>query len=172
VTSLRERIEAKKRRTARFPLQVGDAAAAQAQVQMARAALELHQQKVQGRRAEEGGQPTDAENKRTIVLRGVLKEAKAREAKTVAEIELESLDDEVWDRVISSVPDDEEGGFDLDDVRHLLLAESCTDPDLRDADWWGAPKARPEFSKGDKLALNNVLLALNLNTPTGRQGKG
>lgn len=172
MTSLRERIEAKERRKATFPMQVGDAAAAQAQVQMARAALDVHQKQVKGRRDEQGGQPTEPEAKRTIVLRGVLKEAKDRLAATVADIELLSLPDDVWDRVLGGAPEDEAGDIDLDDVRAELLAESCVDPDLQDAAWWEQQMARPEFSKGDKIALNNTLLALNLNTPTGRQGKG
>lgn len=172
MTSLRERIEAKKRRTASFPLQLGDAAAAAAEVQVRRGALDLHQRQVAERTDRDGGQPTEAEAKRTIVLRGALREATERREETVVDVELQSLEDSVWDEVLSHAGEDENGDIDLDDVRAELLAASCTDESLRDADWWTEQLAKPSFSKGDKLAINNLLMSLNLNTPAGRQGKG
>lgn len=173
MTSLRDRIAAKARRTVTFPLQVGDVAAAQAEVATARAALDVYQQQVRARiEAAGGGQQTDDEQKRIIVLRGALKEALAREGDTVADVEIQSLPDDEWDAILGEAPQDEAGDIDLDDVRAALLAASCTDESLRDEAWWEEQLARPEFSKGDKLLINNMLLRLNLNTPDGRQGKG
>lgn len=172
MTSLRDKIAAKARRTASFPLQVGDVAAAQAEVATARAVLDLHQQQVKARIDANGGQQTDAEQQRILVLRGALKEAQAREADTVVNVEIQSLPDDEWDAILGEAPEDEAGDIDLDDVRAALLAASCTDESLRDEAWWEQQLARPEFSKGDKLLINNTLLRLNLNTPDGRQGKG
>lgn len=170
--SLRDRIAAKTRRTASFPLQVGDAAAAAAEVGVRRAALELHQNRVQQRVTEQGGQQTDEEQKRTIVLRGALEEAKDRHADTVVMVQLQALPDDEWDAILGDAPEDENGDIDLDDVRGALLAASCVDETLRDQAWWESQLARPEFSKGDKIAITNTLLQLNLNTPDGRSGKG
>lgn len=170
--SLRDRIAAKTRRTASFPLQVGDAAAAAAEAGVRRAALELHLNRVQQRVAEQGGQQTDEEQKRTLVLRGALKEAKDRHADTVVMVELQALPDDEWDAILGDAPEDENGDIDLDDVRGALLAASCVDETLRDQVWWEQQLARPEFSKGDKIAITNTLLQLNLNTPDGRSGKG
>lgn len=172
MASLRNRIEAKARRTATFPLQVGDTAAAAAEVAVCRAALELYQEQVKGRIDAHGGPQTDEEQKRTLVLRGQLKEARDREAETVALVEIQALPDDEWDAILGEAPEDEAGDIDLNDVRALLLAASCTDPELQDATWWEQQLARPEYSKGDKLAITNTLLRLNLNTPDGRQGKG
>ncbi|TKJ24366.1 hypothetical protein [Blastococcus sp. CCUG 61487] len=172
MTSLRDRIEAKARRTATIPLQVGDIAAAAAEVATARAALDLHLGRVKGRTEAEGGPQTDDEQKRTIVLRGALKEALAREAGCVVDVELQALPDDEWDAILGQAPEDEAGDIDLDDVRAALLAASCIDETLRDEQWWTEQLARPEYSKGDKVLINNTLLRLNLNTPDGRQGKG
>lgn len=167
MTSLRERIEKKTRRTAVFPLQVGDTAAASAQVAAARAQLDLHQQ--QARERANGGAPSDEDAKRTIVLRGKLKEAKDREADTIVDVHLQSLPPDVWEAVSAAAPDDDE---DYMSVLPELLAESCTDESLRDADWWREQLYRPEFTLGDRYAALNCVTGLNLNVPRGHQGKG
>lgn len=172
MTSLRDRIAAKQRRTASFPLQVGDLGAAQAEVDTFRGALDVHLQVLRDRQERGGGEPTEADHEKTAELRGKLREAQARVADTVVVVELQALPDDEWDAILGEAPEDENGDIDLDDVRGALLAASCTDPDLQDAEWWDEQFARPEYSKGDKIAVNNALLALNLNTPDGRQGKG
>lgn len=169
--SLRARIEAKARRTATLPLQVGNVAAAAATVAMRRAALEGHLSAVR-KRAEDGTPASDADNDRAEQLRRQLADAEQAHADSVVLIELQALDDDVWDAVLGDAPTDAAGDIDLDDVRAALMAASCVDPELQDEAWWEAQLARPEYSKGDKLALTNVLMALNLNTPEGRQGKG
>lgn len=172
MTSLRDRIEQKARRTAAFPLQLGDVAAAAAEAALHRGVLDAYQQSVKARIAEHGGQQTDAEQKRILQLQGALREAKAREVDCVVLVELQSLPDDEWDAILGAAPEDEDGSINLDGVRAELLAASCTDESLRDAAWWQAQLDDPKFSKGDKLAINNTLLRLNLNTPDGRQGKG
>ena len=172
MTSLRDRIAAKTRRTATFPLQVGDTAAAAAEVTVRRGALDLFQQAVRARVEEDGGGQTAEEQEHIAALQEQLREAKGRQDDTVALIELQSLPDDEFDAILGDAPVDEAGDIDLDDVRAVLLAASCTDESLQNAAWWEEQLAQPTFSKGDKLAINNVLLALNMNTPDGRQGKG
>jgi hypothetical protein len=46
------------------------------------------------------------------------------------------------------------------------------DEDLRDVSWWEQQLARPEWTKGDKIAADRILLDLNLTRPAGPPGKG
>jgi hypothetical protein len=171
VTSLKERLEAKQRRTIRHPVLVGDATAAEAEVATFRAVLDTHLQMLAGRRAE-GVDPDDAEMEQTGKLRAQLAEAQKRLAGCVEMVELRALDPAEWDALCDDLPEDPDGGYDISVMRSLLMAASCTDPELQDATWWDAQFARPEWSKGDLLAVNSALLQLNLNTPGPGSGKG
>lgn len=153
-----------------MPLQVGDAAGAAAEVATLRAALGVHLQVIR-QRVDEGGEETEADRLRADELRDQLQAARQREADTVAGVELRALPPDVWDAILEAAPEDEDG-VDLSAVRPALLAASCTDPELQDEAWWAEQLARPDYSKGDLLAVNNALLGLNLNVPDGRQGKG
>ncbi|RBY82682.1 hypothetical protein [Blastococcus sp. TF02A-26] len=168
--SLRARIEGKARRTATFPLQVGNVAAAAAAVAVCQAALDRHLNTATD--PAESTEETLRFEERSAELRRELAQAQQAEADTVVLIELQSLDDDVFDAVLGDAPRDDDGDVDLTGVRAALLAASCIDEELQAESWWAEQLARPEYSKGDLLALNNALLALNLNTPDGRQGKG
>lgn len=169
---LRERIEAKARRTSTLPLQVGDVAAAAAEVATFRAALQTHQAGLTERAAAGGGEPTADDMERTGRLRDDLAAAKRRQADTVAEVELQALPSDEWEAIASSAARDEDGDIDLEDVLGVLLAASVTDQTLADADWWTGQLNRPEYTRGDRLAIVNSLVGLNLHTPDGSQGKG
>jgi hypothetical protein len=166
--NLRERIEAKAVRTATLPLQVGDVAAAAAEVATLREALGVHLRLVK-QRVDAEGEETEADRARADQLRDQLQAAKEREAETVVAVEIRALSPDLWDEILNVAPDDEEG-VDLSVLRPALLAASCTDEDLRDEEWWAAQLAGPQWSKGDLLAINQLLLTLNLNTPDGRSG--
>jgi hypothetical protein len=172
VSGLRERIEAKARRTATLPLQVGDVAAAAAEVATFRAALQAHLAVLQERAEAGGGEPAAEDLERTGQLRADLAEANRRQADTVAQVQLQALPSDQWEALASSARRDEDGDIDLEDVLGELLAASVVDQDLADADWWTGQLARPEYSRGDRLAIVNILVALNLHTPDGSQGKG
>lgn len=171
MSSLKERLEAKQRRTVRHPVLVGDAAAAEAEVATFRAALDTHQQVLAGRRRD-GVEPTDSEMEQTAKLRGQLSEAQKRLGACVEMVELRALEPAEWDALCDELPEDPDGGYDISVMRSLLMAASCTDPELQDATWWDAQFSRPEWSKGDLLAVNSALLQLNLNTPGPGSGKG
>jgi hypothetical protein len=168
--SLRERIEAKARRTAFLPVLVSDVNAAAAEVATFRAALDVHLRMVNDRR-EAGAEPSEAEKEREANLRGQLAAALARQEQAVAQVELQSLAPDVWDEILSGIDDGPEGP-DLGEVRAALVAASCVDEDLRDEAWWAEQFAGPQWSKGDLLAVNELLLRLNVYTPAGVAGKG
>lgn len=167
--SLRQKIEAKAARTAVLPIQVGDAAAAAAEVATVRAALSIHNELLR-QRVEEGGEELEEDRRRADSLREQLGAAVAAERETVVSVTLRALPPDLWDAILEAAPEDEEEGVDLSAVRAALLAESCVDEDLRDEAWWAEQLARPSYSKGDLLAINRVLLELNLNVPSGGQG--
>ncbi len=52
-----------------------------------------------------------------------------------------------------------------------LLAVSCTDPDLRDADWWREQLASERWSEGDVDALKRAVLTLNIDAAEPRAPK-
>jgi len=171
VSDLKARIEAKARRTATLPIQVGDVAAAAADVQTVRGALELRQQQLKEQRLA-GVDVDPASDDRLVQLLEQLGAALQRQADTVVPVKLQALDPDAWDAVLDSIEPDEEGSIDLTEVRATLLAASAVDEDLRDETWWAEQLARPEWSKGDRLAINNLLLELNLHVPSEAAGKG
>ena len=171
--SLSALIEGKTRRTDVLPVRVGDTSAAAAAVATHRAALEAHQSKARFRQ-ENGAEPSSTDAEQEERLRAALAAALQRQAATIVLVPVQALEPDVWDQLLDTLEEDETGELDLTDVRATLLAASCVDddPNLRDAQWWATQLARPEWSKGELLAVNNLLLSLNLNVPDGRAGKG
>lgn len=165
MTSLRERIEAKARRTAKLPILLGDVTAATAAVTEALRQLQNHQ----AAKPEGPDEAYEAEDKR---LRDAVEQAVREQQELVVYVDLQALPADEWEAVFGPIEPDENGEISLDEVRAALLAASCVDEDLRDEAWWEEQLARPEWSKGDKLAINNTLLDLNHSAMLGRPGKG
>lgn len=165
MTSLKERIEAKSRRTASLPIPVGDAAEGLAAVTEALRQLQQHQ-------AAAPDEPDEAHKAEEQRLTEAVQAAVAAQAELVVHVKLRALPSDEWEAVFGPMEPDENGEIDLDEVRAALLAASCVDEDLRDEAWWEQQLARPEWSKGDKLAVNRTLLDLNLSVPQGSPGKG
>lgn len=168
--SLRSRLEAKAARTVTLPLQVGDVAGAAAEVETLRSALAVHLSMVKTQ-VDGGAEETPSDRLRADELRDELQAARERQAACVAHVELRAVDDALWDEILDRCPTDELG-VDLTELRPALLAASCADVELQDEAWWAEQLARPEWSKGDLLAINSALLALNLNQPDGSLGNG
>lgn len=161
---VRDRIEAKQRRTATWPLLVGNPSAAAAEVETFRKALAAHQA-VQAERKKAGKRPTKADLQREGKLRADLQAALARMAESVEMVELQSLPDDEWEALFGPIEPGEDGDYDLSSIHAVALAASCTDPELQDADWWAQQFARPEWSKGDRSTLSRLLLELNVYAP-------
>ena len=166
MTSLRELLERKARRTAQLPVLVGDASGAALAVAAAVKALQDHQVTMDGDEASEEQKATEQQ------LRDAVTEALRAQRETVVLVELQALDAHEWDAVFGDVEPDADGVIELDDYRAALLAASCVDESLRDADWWEQQLARPEWSKGDKINADQTLIGLNLRAPQGPLGKG
>lgn len=162
--TLRDLIEAKQRRTVTWPLLVGNPSAAAAEVETFRKAYDLHQAALAEKRRA-GKRPTKADLQREGKVKADLKAALGRMAATVVNIELQSLPDDEWEGLFGSIEPDENGEFDLGPIQAALLAASCIDPDLQDADWWAEQLKRPEWTDGDKAAISRTLLELNVYAP-------
>lgn len=165
MTSLRERIEAKARRTAELPILVGDASSAMAAVTEALRLLQNHQ-------AAAPEQPDEAYTAEEQRLLDAVQQAVAAQSEMVVDVKIQALPADEWEAIFGPLEPDENGEIDLDEVRAALLAASCVDEELRDEAWWEEQLARPEWSKGDKLAINNTLLNLNHSAMLGGSGKG
>lgn len=61
--------------------------------------------------------------------------------------------------------------LDWETMLPLLMAASCEDEELQDADWWAETLAGPGWSTGQKLDLRTRLTKLNVEVPQ-RAGKG
>lgn len=169
-SSLRSLIEAKSRRTATFPLAVGNVVVAAAEVSRAQAALDEHLS--HEREPAESTEEALRFEERTSELREALATAEEAAASTVVLIEVQALPSDEWEELFGPLVPDESGEVPLDSCRAEMLAASCVDPDLQDAAWWREQLARPSWSKGDKVAADWLLVNLNNTSPSGRPGKG
>lgn len=169
--SLRALIEAKQRRTATWPLLVGNPSAAAAEVETFRKALAAHQALLTQKK-QDGGKPTKAENAREEQLRADLQASLERATATVVHVELQSLPDDEWEALFGELEPDDQGDIDLTEILAPLLGASCTDPELQDAGWWAEQLKRPEWTDGDKAAVSRTLVELNVFAPSGALGKG
>lgn len=161
---LRDLIEAKQRRTARLPILVGNPSAAAAEVDTFRGALILHLAEMEAKK-QDGKKATKADQDKERKLREDLAAAQDRQAATVVEIEVQSLPDDDWEAVVATLPADDRERFELNAILAPLLAASCTDPELQDAEWWAAQLSQPTWTDGDKAAISRTLLELNVFAP-------
>jgi len=162
--SLRALIEAKQRRTATWPLLVGNPSAAAAEVKNSSEALAAHQ-RVLALKKEAGKRATKAETQREQQLRDDLKAALERVNATVVRVELQALPDHEWEGLFADLEPDASGDLDLDPILAPLLAASCTDPELQDVEWWSDQLKQPAWTDGDKAALSRLFLELNAFAP-------
>lgn len=162
--SLRDLIEAKQRRTVTWPLLVGNPSAAAAEVETFRKALDTHQTLLTEKR-KAGKRPTKAELQREGQLKADLRASLERLSATVVNIELQSLPEDEWEALFGGIEPNQDGDLDLGPIHAALLAASCIDSDLQDADWWAEQLKRPEWTDGDKAAISRTLLELNIYAP-------
>lgn len=161
---LRELIEGKQRRTAQVPILVGNPSAAAAEVTAAQAALFTHLAGV-AQKKQDGKRATKADGEREAQLRTEVTAAQERQAATVVQVEVQSLPEDEWEAAIATLPDDDRDNWRIGAILAPLLAASCTDSELQDADWWATQLARPEWTDGDKGVISNALLELNVFAP-------
>lgn len=153
MSTLREILEAKERRRMVVPIQVSDATADHEAWMGIYVAIEAAKNR--------------NDDAVVVALRAQLGEASDKVQSHWASIELEALPSDEWEkasRVWRSEADATDSDNDMDWAKALapLLAESCTDPELRDVEWWQTQLARPGWSEGDRDALKVALLRLNV----------
>lgn len=152
--SLRSRIEEKTRRRLTVPIRVSDPSEDQAQAQTLYAAYQ----------AAVGAQDADAAAKHEVEL----EEAAARIRSHWVDVEMQAMPRDEWRaatsawQTVESTEDGPQVVTNWAEAMAPLLAESCVDPELRDADWWAEQLNRPEWSEGDTNALQMALLRLNV----------
>ena len=164
--SLRELIEAKQRRTAKHPILVGDPEPVRAEITNLLTALAALGQVNEAKAA------TAAHKRRLSKLRAQLKAAQERAEACVVEIELQALPADDWEALVGPLEPDESGELDLSEIHAVALAEMCTDPELRDAEWWSLQFKQPHWTQGDRAGISRVLMDLNWAAPSRVPGKG
>jgi hypothetical protein len=162
--SLRSRLEEKTRRRLIVPILVSDPSEDQAQMQTLHAAFQA---------------ATGAQNAEAAKGYGAeLEKVAARVRSHWADVELQAMPRDEWRAATSAwqtVETTEDGPQVVTDwalALAPLLAESCVDEDLRDANWWAGQLARPEWSEGDTNALQLALLRLNVDAADPQVPKG
>lgn len=163
MTSLRERIEAKARRTVSLPILVDETETATAAVTETLRQLQNHQRTA----PDEPDEAFRAEEQR---LRDAVQDAVKAQQDLVVHVKLRALPADEWEAVFGAVELDENGEADLDECRAAVLAACCVDEDLRDEQWW--EQRLSTWTKGEKIAADFILLDLNLGAPARSPGKG
>lgn len=155
--SLRDQIAAKQRRQAEVPIQITDPTKDhEAWVGIA-TALELARQR----------EDNAAEVER---LEAQLAEAHERLQANWTTITLLALPGDDWEAAMHQWQGEDEVNW--SEALAPLLAASCEDPELRDAQWWQEQLSRPEWSEGDIAVLRMGLLQLNVSVLEPRAPKG
>jgi hypothetical protein len=154
---LREKLESKARKRLVVPIQVSDPTVEHQAYMGAAAALQVARSK------EEATPEYIAQLEKQVV------DAGERYRQHFVEVELQSLDRVDWNAAMSKWMGDEY--IDWDAALAPLLAESCTDPDLKDEAWWAERLAGAEWSEGDVDGLKQAVLALNVASMEARYPK-
>lgn len=169
---LRDQIEAKQRRTAKLPILVGNPSTSASEVATFRVALAAHLAEMDGKQRA-GRKPTKTDLAREKELRADVEAAQVRQAADIVEIDIQSLPEDEWESALAGLSEEARESYELNDILAVLLAASCVDEELRDADWWTAQLKRPEWTDGDKSAISRTLLELNVLVPRlAALGKG
>lgn len=148
MTGLRAKLEAKERRRLAVPIQASDPSRDYEAYLGTSAAL------VSAQANKESSPDYVAQ------LAKQLAEGEQRYRDHFVEIELQAMSRDDWEAAMSRWQGDEV--IDWAAALAPLLAESCTDTELQDAEWWRAQLGKPEWTEGDTDALKSALLTLNV----------
>lgn len=157
--SLRERLAAKAVRRSSIQVPLGDDPSA---------ALE----ELQSAEVELGMIPDDPDNEKRRVA-AKLKRDKVRESynEQFAEVWIKAMPRADYHALCEEF-DSEDDGVDWDRLLPAILAESCEDESLRDAEFWAGEFTSDRWPEGDFLHVQQVVLNLNMQTPRPLLGKG
>lgn len=144
--SLKDALERKQRRSVVVPVQTSDPNATMQELQGVAAAI--------------GVARGNGEAEVVASLNERLTQLQAEYETHFASVRMQSLPANEWESA-TALYQDEAGRFDWATGLPVLLAESCVDPDLRDAAWWKDQLAKDSWSDGDIKALQAAVLHLN-----------
>lgn len=145
--SLWDDLERKHRRVVVVPVQISDPSTTMRQMQEVAAAVGL---------ARENGELDTVTS-----LNARLVELQADYERHFTKVRLQSLPAPQWEAA-TTLYQDEAGRMDWSMALAPLLAESCVDPDLKDAERWEKMLAGDSWSDGDVKAFQAALLHLNV----------
>lgn len=161
--SLRDRLEQKQRRRAVVPVQVSDPSADMATLSGIAVALNAAR--------------ADSDADTLASLQSQLDEQSEKVQSHWAQVEMQSLPPAEWEAAVSAwqkieMQDDGPTAV-MNWAEGLpdLVALSCTDPELRDAEWWREQLSSERWSEGDLDALKRTVLALNIDAAEPRAPK-
>lgn len=155
---LREKLEAKQRKRLVVPVQVSDPSTEHEAYIGAATALQL-------------AQATDASTPEYIAqLEKQVVDAGERYRGHFVEVELQSLERADWNAAMAKWQGEEY--IDWEQALAPLLAESCTDLELKDEEWWTTRLSGAEWAEGDVDSLKQAILALNISAMEARFPKG
>ena len=153
--SLRDRLEGKARRRLSVPVQISDPTEDFRDLNGAAVALEA-------------ARTRSAPEEELAPLRALVEELSEKVKQHWAPLELQALHAAEWEIAASNwqkIEVNEDGPVSVMDWTAALpplLAESCVDPDLKDAEWWAEQLAKPHWTEGDLDALRAAILQLNI----------
>lgn len=160
MTSIRELLNQKQRRRLVVPIQVTDPTEDQNAWVGIMQALQIARTKT-----------GDEANPDYVAQLGKqLDDAEERVNAHFAPVELQSLPPVEWEAACAEWRDDD-GDVDWAQAMAPLLAASCVDEDLRDAEYWRELMSRDTWTEGDTDALRAALLTLNVYAADARVPK-
>ena len=154
-SSLRTRLESKRRRRVVFPVQITDPSEALEELAAARRRLTL---------LEFTDRPEDDDE--MVAARAAVDEAQAAHDEHYAHVEFQSIPSADLEALMAAhrKPDNPEE-TDYEAIAAPLAAASAIDEDLRDEAWWAEQLARHEWTLGEKGKLASALIDINYRSP-------
>jgi len=159
--SIKERLAAKVRRTVTVPVQVSDPGPVRDDVAKHENRLTVLQFV---------NDPTPEVERQIKAAKADLEKARTAFLEHFVEVEFAAGDPADVERILSTHTDDK-GEWSITAAPELA-AMCATDPDLRDPEWWSEQLEGGAWSTGERAALWNALITLNVATPPEHLPKG
>lgn len=160
MTSIRDRIAGKQRRRVVVPILLSDPTEDQ---NLWMGAYTAHEQ----------AKRRDPQDEAEIAdLQRQLDEHQERVNAHTVEVELLSLPQGEWEAAQAEWVTESGDSLDWKNALPHLLAASCVDEELQDAEWWTTILAGEAWTEGDLDALKTGLLHINISAPDPRVPKG
>lgn len=155
--SIKDLLAAKQRRRLVVPVQISNPAADQEEWLGVYHAIEAAKSR------------EDADPKELESLQVQLLECSDKLQAHFVKVELQALSADEWEAAAKVFEGDDD--FDWKSGLPVLMAESCVDTELQDAEYWRETLQRPEWTDGERDALKSAILRLNVHADQGHVPK-